>query len=52
MERLLRVQGGFLKRGGGGLGSATITDADGVHVVGEFLDDSTADRLADFSDEH
>jgi hypothetical protein len=52
VERLLRVQGGFLERGGGGLGSATISDADGVRIVGEFLDDGTADRLADFGDEH
>ena len=52
MERLLRVQGGFLERGGSGLGSATISDADRVRIIGEFLDDGTADGLADFGDEY
>jgi len=50
VERLLE-QGG-LKRGGDSLGAATVTDANGVRVVGEFLDDGAADRIADFSDEY
>jgi hypothetical protein len=49
VERLLE-QGG-LKRGGDSLGAATVTNANGVRVVGEFLDDGAADRIADFSDE-
>jgi hypothetical protein len=50
VERLLE-QGG-LERGGDSLGAATVSDANGVRVVGEFLDDGTADGIADFSDEH
>ncbi len=50
MERLLE-QGG-LERGCNCFGAATIADSDGVRVIGKFLDDGTADGIADFSDEH